>query len=58
MNKPKIIKGGYLDIKGWYNHAKLVYDINGIAPCIHAQSNNLVNKIVIWNTDSYNTQEE
>lgn len=34
MNENKIIIIGHLDMNGWIDHMKRVYDPNGIAPTI------------------------
>lgn len=52
MPPPRIIRGGVLNIKGWHNKAKEVYEIDGIAPCVHTQSNNLLTKIILYGEDN------
>jgi len=43
-----IIRGGSLDIEGWHKRAMEVLDTKGIASCISTQSNNLLQKIIIY----------
>lgn len=54
---PIIIRGGVLNIKGWHNKAKEVYAIDGVAPCVHTQSNNLLTKIIVYEGDSIQGKE-
>lgn len=48
MRTDRIVVGGQLDIPGWHNKAKEVLETYGICTCIHAQSNNLLQKIIIY----------
>ena len=45
----RIEKAGRLDVKGWHNKACEILDIGGVSTCIHCQSNNLLQKIIIDN---------
>ena len=47
MKTDRIIVGGQLDVPGWHNKAKEVILAEGICTCIHAQSNNLLQKIIV-----------
>lgn len=47
-SKARIIIAGKLDIKGWHNKAKEVISGGGICTCIHCQSNNLLQKIIVY----------
>lgn len=38
---------GRLDIPEWHDQANRIYNINGIAPTVHAQSNNLLMKVLV-----------
>lgn len=67
MRTDIIMRGGRLDIPGWHNLAKEVLDTDGISTCIHSQSNNLLQKIIVEdarqcrairnNTDNENESE-
>lgn len=48
----RIIVAGELEIKGWHKIAKMVYSTDGICSCIHCQSNNLLQKIVVCDGDT------
>jgi hypothetical protein len=48
MRTDIIMRGGRLDIPGWHNHAKEVLLADGISTCISVQSNNLLQKIIVY----------
>lgn len=50
MDDNRIIRGGWLEIPGWHNLAKEVLDADGISTCIHSQSNNLLQKVIVEDT--------
>lgn len=50
-NEARILVVGKLEIKGWHNKAKEVISGGGICTCIHCQSNNLLQKIVVYDED-------
>lgn len=37
-----------MDVPGWHNRAKEVLDTNGICTCISTQSNNLLQKVIVY----------
>ena len=43
----KIIIAGRLNVKGWHNKACEILSTGGVSTCIHCQSNNLLQKIII-----------
>ena len=45
MDKIDVI--GHLDIPGWHNKATEIIGVYGLCTCIHTQSNNLLQKILI-----------
>lgn len=47
VEKKKIIIVGRLNVKGWHNKACEILSISGVSTCIHCQSNNLLQKILI-----------
>lgn len=50
-----IERAGDLDIPGWHRHAKEVIGVDGNAPTISSQANNLKTKILIENEDEKDT---
>lgn len=52
MKNSKIIIAGRLNVKGWHNKACEILDVGGVCTCIHCQSNNLLQKILVeYETD-------
>ena len=51
MKTDIIMRGGQLDIPGWHNHAKEVLLTEGISTCISVQSNNLLQKIIVYENE-------
>ena len=47
MKNSKIIIAGRLNVKGWHNKACEILDVGGVCTCIHCQSNNLLQKILV-----------
>ena len=47
----RIIVAGRLNVKGWHNKACEVISGGGISTCIHCQSNNLLQKVVVYEED-------
>lgn len=43
----RVIYAGRLNVSGWHNKACEVLSTDGICTCIHCQSNNLLQKIVV-----------
>jgi DNA (cytosine-5)-methyltransferase 1 len=43
----KIIIAGRLNVNGWHNKACEILNTGGVSTCIHCQSNNLLQKIII-----------
>lgn len=52
----KIIIAGRLNVKGWHNKACEILHTGGVSTCIHCQSNNLLQKILIYNNMENNNQ--
>lgn len=44
---PKIVVEGSLNVEGWHKHSNEVIGVEGVSPCIIAQSNNTKTKIVV-----------
>lgn len=43
----KIHQIGELDIEGWHRIAKAIIAPDGVCTCIHTQSNNLLQKVLV-----------
>lgn len=58
----KLIVAGMMPNKNWFNMARVVYDPNGIAPCLTSQGggNNTLTKIVeiVYETESLPSLQE
>ncbi len=44
----KVIYAGDLQVKGWHHKACEIISPDGISTCIHCQSNNLLQKIIVY----------
>ena len=49
MMNGRIEIAGRLNVKGWHNKACEILNMGGVSTCIHCQSNNLLQKVLIDN---------
>lgn len=53
-NTHKCVRGGSLDISGWHRLAKEVLLPHGICTCVTTQSNNLLQKVIVYDSKNFN----